>query len=294
MDNLWNGLRWIRYILEAVVLLFGIVLFRILPLDIASYIGGRLARSIGPLLQAHFTAERNLEYALPQTTGTQRSAILVNMWDNLGRTIGEYPHLSTARFARRIRMEQTHYMDDVKSSGKGALFASGHFANWEIGPLSAAIYGMPLAVIYRPPNNPFCDWLIRYIRGAYSLALYPKGSAGAKKILRTIKEGHSVAILLDQKMNDGSAVTFFGHSAMTTTAPISIAIKLRIPVLPVRIVRQKGVRFTVRIDPPRYYDAGTDPVEAMRSINELFEAWITEYPSQWLWVHNRWGKYKSI
>ena len=285
-------LRWLRYVLEACILLFGLVLFRILPLDIASCVGGYIARLIGPRMRADRIAENNLKLALPALSGAERSAILVNMWDNLGRGIGEYPHLPTSRFAQRVNIEGKEHIAALTASGQGGLFISGHFANWEIGPLSAALSERPMVVIYRAFNNPFSEWLLRCIREKYSLSLYSKGTIGAKETIKALKEGHIVAMLLDQKMNDGSPVPFFGQPAMTTTAAIAIATKLQVPVLPVRMMRLKGARFKVVIHPPQLYDAQTNPVEAMTGINKLFETWISEYPAQWLWVHNRWGKSK--
>ncbi|HEU5048129.1 MAG TPA: hypothetical protein VFT64_09845 [Rickettsiales bacterium] len=283
-------LRKVRYLFEAIILLLGLAFFRLLPLDVASSLGGRLARILGPLSGAHRTAAKNLEMAFPDISPYRKHQILRGMWDNMGRVIGEYPHLSRPIMRRRITVDGLEYLGDIKQSGKGAFFASGHFANWEIIPLTAAIHNMPMALIYRAANNPFVDKVIRRIRSPYSVAMYPKGRGGALSILKEIKSGRSVGMLVDQKLNDGLPVKFFGREAMTATAVISLAAKMQVPVFMVRVVRTHGVHFHVSVEAPRHYAQDVDPVVAMQELHTCFENWIREYPSQWFWVHRRWGK----
>jgi KDO2-lipid IV(A) lauroyltransferase len=282
-------LRTLRYTLEAAFLLLGLLLFRLLPLDIASAFGGVLGQIFGPFSRAHRTAATNLERALPEMTAKQRQRILSDMWNNLGRVIGEYPHLSREKMARRITIEGREHLETVRISGKGALFVSGHFANWEIAPLTASLCGLSLVLIYRAANNPVADWVIRHIRSRYNQSMYNKGRDGAQQALKALKEGKAVGMLVDQKMNDGSPVPFFGRDAMTATAVASIAIKQQVPLLTARVVRTDGAHFHVIIMPPIMYDESADAKAAMADINRLFENWVREHPAQWFWVHNRWN-----
>jgi KDO2-lipid IV(A) lauroyltransferase len=47
-------------------------------------------------------------------------------------------------------------------------------------------------------------------------------------------------MLVDQKMNDGIAVPFFGRDAMTAPALARLAFRFDATVVPVRILRLKG------------------------------------------------------
>lgn len=279
----------IRYVLEALFLAVGLLFFRLLPLDMASEIGGLLARILGPLSRAHTTATRNLEAALPELNERQRKKILRDMWDNIGRVIGEYPHLTRDTMRRRIMFEGIEHLQEVMFSGKGAIFVSGHFANWEIAPLTAALNKVPLVLIYRAANNPASEWVIRAIRGKFCRALYGKGSEGARNMLKDLKAGYPVGMLVDQKMNDGKPIPFFGRDAMTATAATSLAIRMQVPLLLARVVRTDGAYFHVSLEAPINYSRNTDPAQAMLELHKQFEEWIREYPSQWFWVHNRWG-----
>ena len=281
-------IRTIRRALEAVLILFAFGLFRLMPLDIASAVGAVLARLLGPFVRAHRTARTNIEKAMPELPERQVARILSDMWDNLGRTLGEYPHVGGNAMRKRVAIEGLENIQFAKT-GKPVIFVSGHFANWEVLPLSTDIAGVPSVLIYRAANNPLSDWMIRRIRARYSLAMYAKGRSGAQQAITTIKNAKPLAMLVDQKQNDGKAIDFFGRKAMTATAAMQLAIKYQVPVITVRAVRTDGVHFQVTYEAPVTYGPGADPEKAMAALNLLFERWIREYPAQWLWVHRRWG-----
>jgi KDO2-lipid IV(A) lauroyltransferase len=146
-----------------------------------------------------------------------------------------------------------------------------------------------MVVIYREANNPGAEWLIRRTRAPYTRSMHGKGREGAVQSIKTLKSGQSLAMLIDQKQNDGSPLPFFGRTAMTTTAPAQLAIRYQVPILAARAVRTDGAHFHVSLEPPLQYGPSADPVEAMAGLNRLFEKWIREHPSQWFWVHKRWG-----
>ena len=101
-----------------------------------------------------------------------------------------------------------------------------------------------------------------------------------------------MAMLIDQKMNDGIAVPFFGRDAMTAPAIAEFALRYDMPLIPVRAVRTKDCHFEVTIYPPLAYektgDDEKDILAIMTQINAQLESWIREYPEQWFWVHKRW------
>jgi KDO2-lipid IV(A) lauroyltransferase len=282
-------LRKIRYALEGALILFAVIFFRLLPLDAASALGGRLARLAGPFARAHRTARANLEQAMPELSESQRRRILSGMWDNLGRVIGEYPHLTRPLMAKRITVEGREHLERIRQSGKAAIFVSGHFANWEIIPLTASLCALPMVVIYREANNPVAEALIRRTRAHYTRSMHGKGRGGAVQAVKALKEGHPLAMLIDQKQNDGSPVPFFGLSAMTSTAAVQLAARYGVPLLAARVVRTDGVHFHVSLEPEVRYGSDTDPVAAMADLNRLLERWIRDHPAQWFWVHRRWG-----
>lgn len=286
--------RWLDYPLQALPLwaLYGF--FRLLPLDWASALGGRLARLIGPRLGASRKALQNLERALPDLAPEDRWAIHVGMWENLGRIAGEYPHIGRIWGDGgdcRVEVIGVEHLRAVIDSGRAAIMFSGHLGNWELLSSGAERHGMRLTLVYRRPNNPLVARLLDRARGHIAGEHVPKGREGARALVETLRRNGWVAMLVDQKMNDGLPVPFFGRDAMTAPAVAQLAIKFGAPLLPARIERLGGARFRLTVFPPLDLPEG-DRTEAVRAllarVNAILEGWIRETPSQWLWLHRRW------
>ena len=168
----------------------------------------------------------------------------------------------------------------------------GNLGNWEIVSLGATQRDLPLDRVYREANNRLVEWLYQHGRAAVKGALIPKGPAGARLLLKSIKDGKHLGMLVDQKMNDGISVPFFGRDVMTAPALAELALRYDCPVVPARIERLKGARFKLIVLPPlemiRTGDHHADVAANMARINAQIEQWIRDTPEQWLWLHNRW------
>ncbi|HCM84210.1 MAG TPA: hypothetical protein DIS76_06550, partial [Rhodospirillaceae bacterium] len=115
--------------------------------------------------------------------------------------------------------------------GKGGLVITAHLANWEFGTYTSKQEGVPLHVVYRPPNNKLVDRLLSSARAGGAVSSIAKGSDGAKEIIRCIKSKEFIAMLIDQKMNNGIELDFMGKAAMTAPAAAQLAIKYQIPMI---------------------------------------------------------------
>lgn len=266
--------------------------FRLLPVDAASGVGGFIGRSVGPRLSVSRRASRNLEKALP---GQDHRKILRAMWDNLGRLAGEFPH-AQAFLDDPSRMEITglEHLESLRDTDEATLLFSGHIGNWELSNILSLRARLPVNPVYRAPDNPHLGWLFESRLRTPEMQLIPKGPNGARLTVKLMGQGKSVVFYVDQKMNDGIAVPFFGHPAMTAPALASLALKYKRRVVPFRVIRMKGARFRAEILPPFFFcdsgDREADTLAAMCQVNDLLESWIREFPAQWLWLHRRWPK----
>jgi KDO2-lipid IV(A) lauroyltransferase len=172
----------------------------------------------------------------------------------------------------------------------GILFG-GHLGNWEIG--SSAVHrlmGASLISVYRAANNPWVDRMMR--RFHHRRRAVPKGAEGGRELVRQLRQGGSIALLVDQKQNDGIAVPFFGRAAMTAPAIARLGYRFGCPLIPVRFERLKGARFRCTVMSPiemaETGDARRDVAGTMARVNAVLEDWIRARPEQWLWIHSRW------
>jgi KDO2-lipid IV(A) lauroyltransferase len=286
--------------LEAVALRRGIQVARTLGPVAASNLGGRLVRTVGPWLPVSRVAEANLRRALPELDSRARHRVLSDIWENLGRTMAELPHVGALQ--RTADGPGWECQDDTALRALGdrggpAILFSGHLANWEIGLAVAAGLGLTVSWFDRAASNKLADVVIQDMRrdamGA-AVPMFAKGRAGARDALAHLRRGGLLGMLVDQKLDDGIAVPFFGCPAMTTPALAQFALRFRCPVIPIHPVRLGPARFRVICEPPLALpdtgDQTADVYALTLAVNATLERWIREQPGCWLWMHRRWPK----
>lgn len=271
-------------------------LFRILPVKVASGFGGWIGRTFGPLSRRHQIATHNLRMAFPEAADRDFTDILLKMWDNLGRTMGEYVHLDSfvrmvAAHDDSLTFQGLERLEDLMREHPGVIFVGGHFGNWELAPLISRRLDTDYLVVYHALHEPYIDRLISRCRGQISKKLVDNKN-GRKAMVAALKAKTSVCLLVDQKPRYGPLVPFFGRGAKTTNAPAKMALRYRAPIVPVQVSRRNGTEFTITVHPPLDTegvaddDAGVEKITA--EINETLESWVREDPSQWHWIHRRW------
>jgi KDO2-lipid IV(A) lauroyltransferase len=268
-----------------------------MPFDKASAAGANWMLGIGPKLSRHRTMLANLRLAFPNESEAWREDIARAAWAQMGRTAAELPHMKEITFAPGDRAELVgrEQFEAVKASGKGAIFVGGHLANFELIPVVIARQGIECFMAYRPMNNPLIDKKQLAMRVGYGAPLQAaKGAEGGVAMVRGLKRGQSVALLNDQKYNEGLAVPFFGHGAMTTDAAARMALRYDVPIVPLAVRRRDGAHFTVTAHAPLRVAREAPEDQAIRdtvvTISRFIEDQVRAAPDQWFWVHNRWPK----
>lgn len=283
-------MKYLRYILEALLLFLVMVISKLLPVQWASGLGGWIGRTLGPKMAASRKALNNIRASFPNKTDDEVQQVLVGMWDNLGRVMMEYPHLT--HIARdRIEVIDIKYLHEHK--GKPAILISGHLSNWECFPPALLLSGDVSCIpIYRAPNNPFTDKMLlraRSLKGR--IQTIPKSRTGTRHIVKHLQDNQFIGMLIDQKYNEGIAVNFFNRPAMSSPIFVQLAQKFECPILPVRIERTKGPNFRMTAFPALDIK-GKTAEEIIEMSHRLLEEWIIEKPEQWLWLHRRWDSKK--
>ena len=264
-----------------------------LPLDVASAVSGRIWRFVAPMLRRHSRARANIALSLPELSDQAREAILLEMWENLGRTFGEAFHLQDLAAARdRVAIDLSPEVEALLRKG-GVVLVSLHLGNWEIAVTSLAPYGLEAAGVYQSLKNPIVDDYVTGMRGPlYKAGLFSKGHDTVFKLMRVVRAGKSVAILADQREHRGISVPFFGRPAPSNPFPAILARSQKVPLVAGYVLRTGGAHFVVRgevVEVPQTGDREADVAAATASIHAVFERWIREHPGQWMWGHRRWG-----
>jgi Kdo2-lipid IVA lauroyltransferase/acyltransferase len=269
-------------------------LARLFPIDAVSDFGAWLFRRLGPVSGARRVVETNMRIAFPEASDDEIARLLDTQWGEVGRWFAEFPILDRI-IADPSRVEVVG-AERLKAIAEGAgpvVFISGHFSSFEIMPAVIIHAGVTCQITYRATNNPYVDERIRKARFRYGVRLFaPKGSEGARELLRALSRGESVALMNDQKFNGGIAAPLFGVTAHTAPGPSTFALRFGVPLQPMSVQRTGKARFRVIVhDPIHLADTGdrTADIEAgVRRINAFIEDRIRDRPTEWFWVHRRW------
>ncbi len=280
-------------------------LLSLLPPVAAARLGGAVTRTIGPLLPvSKKVGDANLRLAMPELSAEERKKIILQVWENLGQTITELVRLKDIRevppgtpgpgYSIKGWAEN---VAPLLERGKPVLFFTGHIGNWEVMPLMADAYGVDFGFMYRAPSNKLVDEMLTRLRRQnylHNVQMFPKGAAGARTAYAHLRQGGALGLLVDQKLDTGVAVPFFGKTAMTMDALASFALKFRCPVFPIHVRRLGPARLEVVCDPalpvPNTGDKQADALTLTNEMNRTLEGWIREKPGDWLWLHRRWPK----
>ena len=268
---------------------------RLLPPDRASALGRRLLAALGPRMRKTRMIRRNLALAFPGSEPAIIDGWVREVWGNLGAVIAEFPHLGRicAPGSDRLQFEYRGEHRVFRDQGRPAVFAAAHLANWEIAAASIVRQGVPLAVVYTPLSNPYLDRMLRRARSALGCRLVEREGA-VRQLMGEMKQGVSVGLIVDQRVEGGAPVPFFGRDMDTSLTPAQLACRFGCELVPIQVQRLEGARFRVIFHEPLLPDASLDrqqqALEMTRRLNALFEDWIRQRPGEWLCTKRRWAK----
>ncbi len=286
-----------KYFLEFTSIISLFCIFKIVGLRNASNLGSILGKFIGPLFRSKIITKQNIRTGLGEIDKKRESEIISEMWSNIGRTFAEYVFLKDFKFNRtsfnHMKINGTEHLDEIKKNNKPVIFYSAHLANFELMAMELDKSGIKCAAIYRPLNNFFLNPVMEFLRMKYICPnQIPKGRLGMREIVSKVKDGYSIALMVDQRVSEGPRTLFFNKPAHTTTIPAQLALKYDCKLVPIFLERKEGPNFEMTIhEPYKIEKTGNDEEDTKNitlKINRTIEKMIIKNPKQWIWSHNRW------
>ena len=208
----------------------------------------------------------------------------------VGAEFLKLPRMSDATVTRMATVHGIENLDEALAMGAGVLLITGHFGNWEFMARWLTVHKYPLNVVARDARDPVATKLVADTRGKNGANVLYRGNS-ARAVLGCLKKREIVAILPDQNAAD-IYVPFLGVLTGTVDGPAIIHLKTRAPILFAWCVRTADGRFEITFDPPVLIEStgqkAVDIAKVMTEINDRLGQWIRRYPTQWLWLHNRW------
>ena len=285
-------MKSIKYFTQFLIISILFLIFKILGLNFASYISGKIISFVGPFFRSKNLIKSNILKAFPDLPQNEIKKITKKMWNNYGRILAEYIFIKDFRLSRlenNIEIEGHEILEKIRQSNEPVIFISGHFNNFELMAMQIEKSGINLAAIYRPLNNRFLNFIMERIRKKYICKnQIRKGISGTRQLLSFFKKKTSIALMIDQRVTQGIKSNFFKHEAFTTTIPAQFVKKFKCKIVPIYIERVKNTKFKLTIHEPLIYSDDETIESITLDLNYLLEKLIIKNPEQWIWSHNRW------
>ena len=283
----------IIYFIQAFIIYTFFIIIKIIGLSKGRRLSSYIFKKIGPILRSGSITNENLENAL-NTSIELRKKIIDEMWSNYGKTFVEYLYLDKFRIgSSHINIKGKSILNKIRDEKRKVIFISGHFANFELMSMEITKVGINLATIYRPLNNFFLNPFMEYVRKKNVCNnQIKKGIAGIREVINYLKDNHSIALMVDQRVSEGKRLPFFGRNALTTTVPAQIALKHKCDIVPIYIVRKPNNDFEMEVYTPivttDLENSEKNKIDISLKLNIIIEEMICKEPGQWIWTHNRW------
>ncbi len=251
--------------------------------------GWLVSRIIAPIIGWNQRVRDNLKFIYPDMEAAEVRRITRGVTDNAGRSLIETwsPDEFVARnSASPISGPGLEAFETARASGRPVLLITGHFGNYLAVSVALSGRGHELGALYKPMGNPIFNEVYVDALRSFSAELFATNRRGLTNLIRWLRDGNIVGMLLDVHRGAGLPLPFLGKPAMTATSAAEWARKYDALLVPIFAIRQPdGLSFEIYVDEP--VSAGND-AEITQSLNDSLSRQVERKPEQWFWIHRRW------
>ncbi len=222
----------------------------------------------------------------------------------LGKKVFEMLGKNTGEMLRATKVETLADLESFLSTtgmenytkaiakGKGVIFLTCHLGAFDLQVSNMALRGLNPNIIGTPLKDERLNELLWNYRNKYGAIAIARGKE-TFKLIKVLKSGGSVALLIDQDTRVKSRfVNFFGKPASTPVGATILAMKTGAAVVPTYVHLGddwKQHMYILPEIPMRLTgDEESDMIFNTQVLTNFIEATIRMHPEQWVWMHERW------
>jgi KDO2-lipid IV(A) lauroyltransferase len=251
---------------------------------------------VAPLAGYRRRIRDNLALVLPDMPPAEVARLVREVPDNVGRTLIEIysgPEFIARAASLPLSGAGVAAVAEAHAANRPVILVTAHFGNYDASRAALIARGYRVGALYMPMTNRYFN--AHYVQAISRIGtpLFPRGRAGLGDMVRHLRSGGMLGLLVDQRMHHGAELSFFGHAALTALSAAELALKYDALLVPTYGIRQPdGLGFEVVVEPP--IPPGT-PEAMTQALNDSLEALVRRHPEQWFWIHRRWkGRRKPV
>jgi len=255
------------------------------------FFGGLAQYVVAPLSGVKKRIRANLAHVFPDMPKAEVERLCGAVVNNAARAFIEM--LSGPEFAGRVADTPIDgpglaALDEAHAQGRPVVLITGHLGNYDVARIALRARGFNVGGLYAPMSNPVIN--PHYVAAIESIGkpMFPRGREGMADMLRHLRGGGMLGLVIDQYMEHGPALDFLGKPAPTALSAAEIALKYNALVLPGYAIRQPdGLSFRVHLEAPVPH---SDAVTMTQALNDSLSVQVRQHMDQWFWLHKRWFK----
>lgn len=272
------------------------LLLRALPLHLSGGLSGWIFKTFAGFTSRIRTAKKNLRLAFPDKTEQEIQQLSRESFHSLGLAFSELIHMLTVWEQRDQRLEFSVAQESeaVFGGDRPIVFVTAHTQAWQFTNFLAARFGLRVSIIYAPESNSYLREFFLTLRNAFPTRLVSR-DGGIRSLARELKNGHSIGLAVDTRLEGAEMIPLFGIEAPTNTTPARLALRYQGALIPVHVVRLPDYRYRICVDKPILPDnpaasSSEQAIDMTCQLNRKFEQWIRDAPGQWICLKRRWPK----
>ena len=262
----------------------------------ASRLAALVFRLLGPRSGKAKSVLRNFAVAFPELSEKELQKTCREVFGQLGMATAELVKMRQiwAERDQRLQFEIDPLAQQHFDTGKPTVFVTAHVGAWQLTNLISLQQNLTITTVYAAETNPIMQQMFYQLREAFGVKLLAS-EEGVRPLLRELSAGNSIGLAMDNRLDSGEPIPFFGVEARTNITAARLALRAKAALVPIRAERLRPGYFTVKVYPPIVSpdpDASTNTqaVAMTVRINQYFEQWIRETPTQWMCLKRRWPK----
>jgi KDO2-lipid IV(A) lauroyltransferase len=239
----------------------------------------------------HLTQAYGREKTTPEILAMSKGMFIM-----LGKNAGEILRARAVRtLADLDKFLVVHGYENFEratAKGKGVIFLTCHLGAFDLQITVMSLHGLKPNIIGTPLKDERLNELLFEYRNAHGAVAIERGKE-TLRLIKTLKTGGSIAILIDQDTKVKSRfVDFFGTPAATPVGATILAMKTGAAIVPTYIYMGDDHRQHMHILPEMPLvatgDEEKDMIENTQHFTRFIEEQVRKYPEQWVWMHERW------
>lgn len=254
-----------------------------------AFMGWLAQHVVAPLSGANRRIRANLAHVMPDLPEPEVRRICRSVTNNFGRTMIEiFSGDEFLRTAAHMPVEGPGLaaLEAARAEGRPVVLVTAHLGNHEAARSALRARGYQIGGLYMPMANAAFNRHYVAAMSRFGGPLFARGREGLAGMLRHLRGGGMLGMLIDHYVEHGEILDFAGKPARTALSAAEVALRHKALLIPVYAIRQPdGVSFRIVMEEPVPH---SDPVTMTQVLNDSIAAQVRAHPEQWFWVHRRW------